>query len=78
MYVPPTKTKISRPRESVTLEIPRLWPTIMADYYDKPKKTMGYTQALGCANRRRRFWTRPTNYPREADRPTLGIIKTSL
>lgn len=72
--IPPTKTEISRPRESVTLEIPRLWPTIMADYYDKPKKTMGYTQALGCANRRR-FWTRPTNYPREAD---LGIIKTSL
>lgn len=36
--IPPTKTEISRPRESVTLEIPRLWPTIMADYYDKPKK----------------------------------------
>lgn len=35
---PATRRRESASRGAVTLEIPRLWATIMADYYDKLKK----------------------------------------
>ena len=50
----------------------------MVGYYDKPKKKRKEkTHRDSTLCKQTSLWNRQTNYPREADRPTLGI-KSSL